>query len=128
MKNNRIVVIDDESDVTTFLGAALGDNGFEVHESQDCAQGLALICEVDPALICLDLLMPARSGLSLYRELRLDRRFAKVPILIVSGLGVESDLAQLLGDLPPPDGYLEKPIDVPALLRRVVRLLGRTNN
>lgn len=127
MTKARIVVIDDEADITTFLSTALGDNGFEVHERNDCARGLALIRELVPDLICLDVLMPQRSGLSLYRELKQDEELDRIPILMISGLGVESELDQLLDGLPPPDEYLEKPVDPSVLLETVERMLASSH-
>lgn len=119
----KIALIDDEQDVLTYLGTVLDDNGFAVSSAQSCREGLELLRGEPPDLICLDLLLPDASGLSLYRSVRADQQLADVPVLLISGLALETDLDELLAGLPPPEATLEKPVDVEQLLAIVSRLL-----
>lgn len=116
-----IVVVDDEADVSRYLSAALEDEGFTVHVGSDAGEGLELIRRIGPALICLDLVMPGRTGLSLYREVRDIPELAGIPIVVVTGLA-PNDARQRLG-LSDPDAYIEKPVDIPAFLETVRRLV-----
>ena len=121
-----IVVVDDEADISRYLAAALEDEGYEVKVASNAADGLALIREVGPGLVCLDLVMPGRTGISLYRELREIPELADTPAIIVTGV-TRADAEARLGlgrDYPAPDGYIEKPVDIPQFLETVGRLLA----
>ena len=120
-----IVVIDDEADVARYLAAALEDEGYRVRVGSDAREGLRLIREAIPALVCLDLVMPGRTGISLYRELREIPGLARVPIVVVTGVAPR-DAEERLGlgrDLPMPEAYIEKPVDIAAFVATVGRLL-----
>ena len=92
-----------------------------------CAgEALTLLERSGPDLICLDLLMPDRTGVSLYAELRAHERLGDVPVLILSGLGAREELGRMLtreGELPAPAGFIEKPVDIERFLATVRRLL-----
>jgi CheY-like chemotaxis protein len=121
-----IVIVEDEADVAKYLSAALQDEGYEVLVASDAEQGTKLLRTLSPDLICLDLVMPGRTGLSLYRELRSAPGLKGVPIVVVSGVS-QADAADGLppGDeVPPPDAFVEKPVDLPRFLRTVGELLG----
>jgi len=121
-----IVVVDDEADISRYLAAALEDEGYEVKVAANAADGLALIREVDPGLVCLDLVMPGRTGISLYRELREIPELADIPAVVVTGVA-RADAESRLGlgrDYPAPDGYIEKPVDIPQFLETVGRLIA----
>ena len=77
-----IVVVDDEADVSRYLSAALEDVGYEVHVGGNAEEGLALIRDVGPGLVCLDLVMPGRTGISLYLELRGIPELAGIPTVV----------------------------------------------
>jgi CheY-like chemotaxis protein len=120
-----IVVIDDEADVSRYLAAALEDEGYLVHVGANAAEGLTLIRDVEPELICLDLVMPGRTGISLYTELKSIPELACIPAVVVTGVAPQ-DAEERLGlgrDLPEPDGYIEKPVDIPKFLETIDRLL-----
>ena len=119
----RVLVVDDEQDVVLYLRAALSNAGLEVQSAGDADGAVAQLVESRPDLICLDLLMPGRTGLSLYRELRSHPHWREIPVLIVSGLGMEKEIAPRLKGVKPPEGYLEKPIELDSFLETVGRLV-----
>lgn len=119
----KVLVVDDERDVVLYLRAALANSGFDVRSAGDGDGCVALLVDWEPDLICLDLLMPGRTGLSLYRELRAHPNWSSIPVLIVSGLGMETEIEPQLAGVKKPEGYLEKPIDLDAFLGTVQRLL-----
>jgi CheY-like chemotaxis protein len=86
-----------------------------------------------PDLITLDLVLPKRTGEKLYWDLRKDPQFADLPVVVVSGYTrIDSPKIDFHGfiaekNIPQPDGFLEKPVDVERLLETVTRVLaGRT--
>lgn len=120
----RIVIVEDEADVARYLAAALEDAGYEVHAASTAEEGFRLVSRLRPDLVCLDLVMPGRTGLSLYRELREEPSLSCIPIVVVSGV-VAADAAEKLGlgdSLPPPDAFVEKPVNLQFLIETVGRL------
>ena len=122
-----VALVDDEEDITTFLEFALEDAGYRVVTTNDSASALKLLREQRPDLICLDLLMPERMGSSLYLQIRRAEELAEIPVLILSGLGAQEDLQDLLarvGEVPPPTGYIEKPIETRNFLAAIGHALA----
>ena len=70
----KIMVVDDEPDIITYLTTLLEENGYETESAKDGVDGLKKIRESRPDLVCLDILMPEKSGIGLYRELKKDER------------------------------------------------------
>jgi DNA-binding response OmpR family regulator len=121
-----VALIDDEEDITTYLALALEDAGYRVVTCNDSAVAVELLAEEPPDLVCLDLLMPRRMGPSLYRLIREHAVLGRIPVIILTGLGAEEDLEELLhveNDRLPPSGYLDKPVDARGFLGLVERVL-----
>ncbi len=125
----KIMIIDDEPDILDYLMAALEDNGYEtctIKENETLAKAIQT---KQPDLIILDIMMPIRSGISIYKELRSSHRLKKIPIAIISGMLLENDFKtdfqNLVNDdtLPLPEGFIEKPVKLPVLMELVHELL-----
>jgi CheY-like chemotaxis protein len=121
-----VLVVDDEKDVVTYLSAALRSAGFDVITAGDGFEALELVKKKAPDLISLDLVMPKRSGAKFYRELVKNKKWAKIPVLIVTGharddLG-KADLKSLV--MSGPGIYLEKPVKPENYIASVKQLLG----
>jgi DNA-binding response OmpR family regulator len=117
-----VAIIDDEEDITTFLGLALEDAGLAVATTNESATALEFLQRERPDVICLDLLMPERMGASLYLAIRRDPDLAATPVLILSGLGARDDLLALLqreGAVTPPTGYIDKPVEPEAFVATI---------
>jgi CheY-like chemotaxis protein len=121
----RLLVVDDEADIVEYLCTVLEDNGFEAGGELDPGRVIARVREQRPEAVILDILMPGQTGASLYRALREDPATADIPVIIVTGVSRTEGLPAGLGGLPPPDGYLEKPIVVPRLVETVHDVLRR---
>jgi DNA-binding response OmpR family regulator len=121
----RVLIVDDEADVARYLAAAVEDEGYDVLIASDAEEGTSLAHAERPDLVCLDLVMPGRTGLSLYRELRESPELAGVRIIVVTGV-VAAEAADELGlgeTLAAPDAFIEKPVDMPRLLEAIHTLL-----
>ena len=88
MKRN-ILIVDDEPDVLTYLKTFLEDQGFRVSCAQDVPCALEKMAEEQPDLICLDIMMPVKSGISLYEHLRREESLQDIPVIIISGMSME---------------------------------------
>jgi len=121
-----VLIVDDEVDITVYLRHALEEHGFRVVTFSDAEEAAAALRESEPDVVCLDLLMPRQTGLSLYAEIVENPRLKDCPVVIISGLAVRNDLDSMLqraGDLPPPAAFLEKPIDIDELVGTLEDLL-----
>jgi CheY-like chemotaxis protein len=127
-KHPRVLIVDDEEDVRTYVSLVLAQNGFEVECAGSVKAALDTMREHHPALACIDIMMPKESGISLYKQMRLSPDLCHIPVLFVSGAvqAGEFDFRELVPDtkVPPPDGYIEKPIIIDQFVATVARLTG----
>jgi CheY-like chemotaxis protein len=127
MAENRklILVVDDEPDTLTFFSTLLEDHGYEVVTAKDGAEALRHVEDRRPDLVTLDITMPEKSGVRFYRDLRESAEWKAIPVVIVTG--VSGDFERFIStrkQVPPPEGYLSKPVDREKLLETVRQLLG----
>lgn len=121
-----ILVVDDDPDTRTFLTTVLEDAGYRTVEAHDGEDALAKVAEQRFALISLDVAMPERSGVSVYRALREDAATREVPVVVITGVAPEfKRFISTRKRLPPPDGYLPKPVDHVEYLALIERVLAR---
>jgi two-component system KDP operon response regulator KdpE len=120
MSGERILVVDDEPRIRRALKIAVGGHGYEVEVAEDGEQALVSIAAHLPDALVLDLVMPGMDG---FEVLTLVRGFSKLPIIVLSARGQESDKVKAL-DLGA-DDYLTKPFGVEELLARLRAVLRR---
>ncbi len=130
-RTKSIWVVDDEPDVLTYLTTVFEDEEFVVRGFESGAGFLEEARLSSPDLICLDIMMPSKSGLSVYKDLRSDERLGSIPVIIVSGYSrqeefLDGEFRRLVGggDVPEPDGYVEKPVRMDELIKLVRKLLS----
>ena len=127
----KVLVIEDESDIRTYLLAVLEDLGLAA-EMLDIDAPLAEgVASAGPDLILLDVMMPKRSGVSIYEELRTTPGLMEIPVIIISGFSPEGDtmsgnFRSMLSDpaIPAPDGFIDKPMNLDRLITKVRETLG----
>jgi two-component system phosphate regulon response regulator PhoB len=120
----KILVIDDDPDIVTYLTTLLDDNGYVYVSAVDGVDGLAKVKSESPDLILLDITMPEKSGVRFYRDVREDDALKSIPVVMVTG--VTKDFERFIStrkQVPPPDGYISKPIDEKKLLDTITKLL-----
>lgn len=119
----RILVVDDDEHIRTYLLALFADAGAEICEAADGAEAVEVARECDPDLITLDLSMPGRDGVETLCELRSTPGLEVIPVCVVTG---HPEFRQVIYERPtrPPEGFLTKPIDPTELVRTVRRILG----
>jgi len=122
LKGYKILVVDDEPDILTFISTVLEDQGATVLQAADADQALDLALEEKPDLITLDLAMPGRNGGYVFEELRKNPELSACRVCIITG---KPELRRLIYDRPvrPPEGYLDKPINAESLLINVRKIL-----
>jgi CheY-like chemotaxis protein len=119
----RILVVDDEEDIVTFITALLEDNGYRVLTAANGKEGFAKAAAELPDLILLDISMPEETGVRMYRNLTEDPKTAHIPVVILTGISHEfKRFIETRRQVPPPAGYFDKPPDRDQLLAKIREL------
>ena len=117
---NRVLVVDDDSDVRFMLNRYLSKHGFEVVTAEDGARMRDIIAEASFELVILDLNMPGEDGLSLARFLREQHDVAIIMLTAASEV-----IDRVIGLEVSADDYLTKPVEPRELLARIRSVLRR---
>jgi two-component system phosphate regulon response regulator PhoB len=123
MARTRILIIEDERDLTEVLKYNLEREGYETLVAHDGQEGLRKAQTLLPDLILLDLMLPTLGGIDVCRELRAGERTRDIPIIILSAKAEEMD--QVVGFSLGADDYVTKPFSVKVLLQRIKALQRR---
>jgi len=116
----RILIVDDEQDIRTYLSTLLEDQGFQTVLAKDGEEAMKKVQTESLDLITLDVSMPEKSGVKFFREIKMDDRWKKIPIIIVTG--VSEDFKNFISSrhqIPAPDGFVSKPISPEEILNLV---------
>ncbi len=118
-----VLVVDDDPDAREYLTTVLEDNGFMATTANDGTEAIAALEASVPDLVSLDISMPEKSGVAVYRKLKEDERFKGVPVIIITGISEEFErFISSRRQVPPPEGYISKPVDAELFVRMVKEL------
>ncbi len=123
MKNDRIVVIEDEPDILEVMRYNLTREGYDVLSCENGEEGLAMVRAESPDLVVLDLMLPGQDGIEICRILKQEEATRFIPIIMVTAKGEESDVVLGLG--VGADDYLTKPFSPKELIARIKAVLRR---
>lgn len=130
MKKKKILIVDDERDMRTFLSTLLEATSYKPLEAEDSLEGIRKAREIKPDLVVLDVMMPKDAGIQMYRDLRTDRELKDIPVIMLSGIAKKTFFhSQNVLDtyrgqsLPAPEAYIEKPPEAEELLESIKRIL-----
>lgn len=119
-----ILVVDDELDFVTYLCTLFEDNGYGTLRALNGIEAIETAKSHRPDLITLDMTMPEQSGVRAMRELKSDPDLARIPVIIVTGIGESMNaFIQKIPRFPRPEGFIAKPIQRDVLLGLVAQLL-----
>jgi len=118
-----ILIIDDEPDTQTYFSSLLQDEGFNTMVAGNGDDALKALATSKPDLITLDITMPETSGVRCYRELRENDAYKKIPVIMITGVSEKfQDFISSRRQVPPPEGYLPKPVDEKELIELAHKL------
>lgn len=127
----KVLVVDDDPDVRLFNVTVLEENGYSPIEATNGEEGLKKVKKEKPDLVLLDVLMPRESGIRLYRNLKTDKAFKNIPVIMLSGIAEKSFLRSQKAltefggaEVPAPEAYLEKPVEAEELAEAIKKVLG----
>jgi CheY-like chemotaxis protein len=128
----KILIVDDEPAVVTYLDMFLRDQGYETVTAADGKEGLEKVKREKPDLVTLDISMPEASGARFYKEMKHDPQLASIPIVIITAItGVDGDpyaykkFLDSRQTVPPPEGFVPKPINREELIKTIQKLLSQ---
>ena len=120
-----ILIVEDEPDTVTYLSTLLEDAGYSTVAAGDGDQALERVKASRPDLITLDITMPNKSGVRFYRDMKESDEWKGIPIIIVTGISSEFEkFISTRRQVPPPEGYLSKPIDKEQMLALIKQHIG----
>ena len=145
----RVLVIDDDQNTVKYLTVVLDEHGYEPASACDGKEGLEKIKENKPDLIVLDVMMPKKTGLTLFKQLKKDDRYKDIPVLMLTGVAevieeleehkdetfehpydsLRETLKKAIKEmrdegLVKPDMFVDKPVDPEAFAAKVQELIG----
>jgi DNA-binding response OmpR family regulator len=120
----KILVIEDEPSVSSFIKKGLEEQGNEVVQAFDGASGVKLACQYEFDIIILDIVMPIMNGIEVCYKLK-NKHDIEAPIIMLTALGTTDDIVS--GLETGADDYLAKPFKFKELLARIFALTRRGN-
>ena len=121
---HRVLVVDDESDVTELLQYRLEQEGYRVATLNDPLGFVAKVREFEPDLMLLDIMMPELSGIQLCRIVRADTSMKDIPVIFLSARGEVED--RIKGLEAGAEDYVSKPFNTNELVLRISKMLKRS--
>lgn len=121
MKNNRLLIIEDNEQNLYLMRFLLEKNGFAVLGAEDGRKGIDMAARCEPLAILLDIQLPEMDGYAVAAELRKQRDLDSVPIIAVTSYAMVGDREQILA--AGATGYIEKPINPETFVAEIMQYL-----
>ena len=121
----RVLVVDDEKDLTELVTFNLQRNGYEVFCAYNGNDALEIARREIPDLILLDLMLPGIDGTEVTRRLKADARTDSIPLIMLTAKSEETDV--VVGLTLGADDYITKPFSMKILLARLATVIRRTD-
>lgn len=119
--NHRILVVDDEPEITDIIGAFLGNAGYQVKIENSSSRVIEVAKSFKPDLILLDIMMPFLDGYEVCAAIKSEPRLSSIPVLFLTGKDATDDDGRSFksgGDL-----FIKKPFSCERLLQMVKMVL-----
>ena len=123
MASERILVVDDDSNICELLRLYLEKDGYEVAIANNGGEAVKMFQELSPDLMLLDIMLPVLDGWQVCREVR---KFSDKPIIMLTAKGETFD--KVLGFELGADDYVVKPFDAKEVMARVKAVLRRSGS
>src|SRR5271156_2460934 len=120
-----VLIVEDEAALMTMLRYNLEKQGFRVEEAGDGEEALTRISEVKPDMVLLDWMLPHLSGIEVCRQIRRRPATRELPVIMITARSEDQDAVRGLNTGA--DDYINKPVNMEALLARMRALLRRSN-
>ena len=124
-EQKKVLIVEDDADTRDYFSTFFSDHGFAVETAVDGGEALTKVEAGVPDLVTLDITMPETSGVRFYRDMKENDSRVGIPIIIITG--VNKDFQSFISSrrqVPPPEGFLGKPVDLDELLKLTNSLIG----
>jgi len=121
----KVLVVDDESNIRHILEFSLDAEGFQVLSAADALEAFQTAVAETPDLIVLDVMMPGGDGIETCRRLKRDPRTRRIPIILLTARTSNEDRER--GREAGADAYMTKPFSPSRLVEKVQSVLGVKN-
>ncbi|MDE2001472.1 MAG: response regulator [Patescibacteria group bacterium] len=91
---HKVLLVEDDPFLSSLLGNRLKKEGFDLSVTHSGNEAVKTLKEVKPELMLLDLILPGKSGFEVMEEMNTDPQAPKTPVIIISNLGQEADVAR----------------------------------
>lgn len=123
MAKRKILVVDDEEDITNTVSLMLRSRGFDVITACEGNEGFAKAKSERPDIILLDIIMPVMDGFDTCAKLKLDKDTQKIPIIMFSANGENATVVK--ANRAGAEDFIVKPFNLTILLNKLNRLLAK---
>ncbi len=121
----RILIVEDQSDICKLIRMTLEFSDFEIHEAHDGESGLNLVRAMQPHVVLMDVMMPGLlDGYQVCARIKQDPALQHIKVIMLTARGQSSDLD--MGEAAGADAYLVKPFSPLELIDRVEGMAGLT--
>lgn len=120
---HTILIVEDDVFLMNLLTLKMRKENFEVVQAFDGVEAIEKLKGVRPSLILLDLILPKKNGFEVLQEISQDPQLSNIPVVIISNLGQESDIARgkELGAI---EYYVKARLSIDDLVNKVKEILG----
>jgi len=145
---HRILIVDDSDEDVAYYSEILEEQEYEFTIAKDGKEAMEVMRNNPPDLVMLDIMMPRRSGVVVFQQMKRDPNLEKIPIVIISGASMVTGVDMKSGDAQPkttydddltrefgallreklqsikPDAFIDKPVEPAILVAKIKSLLG----
>lgn len=122
MPTKKIMIVEDNDLNLKLFRDLLSAHGYDIAETKDGLEAVALARRYQPDLILMDIQLPEISGLDITRAIKADSEMKRIPIIAVTAFAMKDDEAKILQ--AGCEAYISKPISIGPFLATVRRFLG----
>jgi two-component system phosphate regulon response regulator PhoB len=130
-ETKKILIIDDEADTRIFMSNLFSSHGYTSIYAENRAEGLEKAIAEKPMVIIIDMMMPGKGGMQLYRDLKREEKLNKVPVIMLSTIDKNTFFkiqgvghSRLGTEIHGPEIYLQKPHEAEELLTFIRKISG----
>jgi CheY-like chemotaxis protein len=147
-EEKRILIVDDSKESQKFLSAILEDHGYRYEMANNGKEAMEAVKAAHPDLILLDIMMPGKSGIFVFKDLKKDPSLVNIPVIFITGTSEATGVDVKTGEQAPvesysdqyprgigtqihrklaglePEGLVEKPVDPEVLITKIKALLS----
>lgn len=125
MKKKKILIVEDDKTILSMYTSKFEGEGFEVVGAESGSDGLELARKEKPDLIMLDIILPGLDGFTVLKELKDDKKTAKIPVVMLTNLSTDEDRKK--GEKMGATDYLVKASLTPAQISEKIKKILKFN-